>query len=528
MEDHRRPRDRALAWGLLAAVHVALAAAYCGGRACGTAAAHSGFPLDDAWIHMVYGRALAEHGAPFYNAGTLEAGFTSPLWMACVAVAHLVARVTALPVVLVVKAFGVALAACASGLLFETSLFLSSRYWPSLVAGLLLAAHPFVAFSQVSGMETSLAGALLLATAAEWLRGHFRASGWWLALACLARPEAAVLLPLAAAAVPISRERSRAMVRATVPAVVALGLWGAYCFFVTRHPLPNTFYAKHDARDALGNFGRAVIALWFDAPTRALGLATLLVVAGAAVVVRSRGPRSLPAVLAPWVFVAGVAATRHVPADAARFFYFLRYLVPALPLAFLPLASGIVAVEDVVLQAGSRSRMLSAAFFRVAGRTAALVCGLGCCLAYPADHAVFAARYSWNCRNIDDLQVRLGKWLAAHTPVNAVVLSDDAGAIRYFGDRTTIDLLGLNDHELLFGRDAAIAVTHYPRGLAQLAALYGARFAVIHPAVLRKLADDPELPRYFALDAVVDAPHFTVASEAEGRAWVLERRDERP
>ena len=74
---------------------------------------------------MVYGRALAEHGAPYYNPGALEAGFTSPLWMSVVAVAHRVGSAANLPVVLVVKALGVALAASASLLLFEEALALT-------------------------------------------------------------------------------------------------------------------------------------------------------------------------------------------------------------------------------------------------------------------------------------------------------------------------------------------------------------------------------------------------------------------
>ncbi|MDP6709600.1 MAG: hypothetical protein QF893_24950, partial [Alphaproteobacteria bacterium] len=42
-----------------------------------------GFPLDDAWIHMVYGRGLAADGTFTYNPGTPSTGATSLLW-ACV------------------------------------------------------------------------------------------------------------------------------------------------------------------------------------------------------------------------------------------------------------------------------------------------------------------------------------------------------------------------------------------------------------------------------------------------------------
>ena len=62
----------------------------------------------------------------------------------------------------------------------------------------------------------------------------------------------------------------------SIPAVVALSAWVVFCWFVTRHPLPNTFYAKHDHRDVLGNLRRSMDAIWFDAPTGALGGASVL------------------------------------------------------------------------------------------------------------------------------------------------------------------------------------------------------------------------------------------------------------
>src|SRR5688500_19976530 len=48
-----------------------------------------GFPLDDAWIHMVYGRSLAEDGLLAFNTGVPTTGSTSPLWAGLVAIAHL-------------------------------------------------------------------------------------------------------------------------------------------------------------------------------------------------------------------------------------------------------------------------------------------------------------------------------------------------------------------------------------------------------------------------------------------------------
>lgn len=48
-----------------------------------------GFPLDDAWIHMVYGRAVAQKGYLAYNDGIASTGCTSPLWACLIGIIHL-------------------------------------------------------------------------------------------------------------------------------------------------------------------------------------------------------------------------------------------------------------------------------------------------------------------------------------------------------------------------------------------------------------------------------------------------------
>ena len=67
-----------------------------------------GFPLDDAWIHSVYGRSLARWGMLAYNPGIPATGATSPLWAVVMAVPHLATSRPA-AMLLGVKAIGLAL-----------------------------------------------------------------------------------------------------------------------------------------------------------------------------------------------------------------------------------------------------------------------------------------------------------------------------------------------------------------------------------------------------------------------------------
>ena len=55
-----------------------------------------------------------------------------------------------------------------------------------------------------------------------------------------------------------------------------------------------------------------------------------------------------------------------------------------------------------------------------------------------------ASHYHNDVRNINEVQVSLGRWLDEHTRPNAWIGTTDAGAIRYFARRPAIDLLGLN------------------------------------------------------------------------------------
>lgn len=43
----------------------------------------------------------------------------------------------------------------------------------------------------------------------------------------------------------------------------------------------------------------------------------------------------------------------------------------------------------------------------------------------------------------------MGKWLAQHTHPDDWIATNDAGAIRYFSNRKTLDMVGLNKYEVL-------------------------------------------------------------------------------
>jgi hypothetical protein len=51
--------------------------------------------------------------------------------------------------------------------------------------------------------------------------------------------------------------------------------------------------------------------------------------------------------------------------------------------------------------------------------------------------------------NINDMQVALGRWIDRNTPPDAVIATNDIGAIAFFGDRPIVDTIGLIDPEIV-------------------------------------------------------------------------------
>ncbi len=73
-----------------------------------------------------------------------------------------------------------------------------------------------------------------------------------------------------------------------------------------------------------------------------------------------------------------------------------------------------------------------------------------------------AEAYAWGVQNINAMQVRLGHWVAAETPPDALIALNDLGALSYFGERRVIDLIGLATPEILpYRREGVDGVLRY-------------------------------------------------------------------
>lgn len=398
-----------------------------------------GFPLDDAWIHMVYGRGLLNHGYLAYNDGLPSTGCTSPLWAVCLAAMHAVAGRTASTTVGAVVLLGalvqlLGIAAAAALALRLTG----SRAAAGLAGSLLALATPFAA-AAFTGMEVVLTGTLLVLAVGRTAEGAWGKAGVMLALAGLARPESAAIALVLAALLPLlvgGGGRGRALAGLLVPSIVAGLFLAAHHLWASGSPLPATFHAKSQTSLAAlpARLAVALRDMLPGIPPFGAGLAWLALLGLVPWGRRAPGfPRThLPLLAGATYLLANLLLID--PVDPAAF-YHLRYLLPAVPLLLVALAVGAHA-------AGRRMPE------RLAVAPAAVLAALA--LVGAARTAVPVSHHLHNdVRNINEVQRRIGNWLGRTLPAGSWIASSDAGAVRYFSRLPTLDVLGLNTPEML-------------------------------------------------------------------------------
>ena len=444
-----------------------------------------GFPLDDAWIHRVYSRSFAEGDGFAYNAGTQEAGCSSPLWVIATAPAHWAEPFGADKPVLLVKLVGVLLGLWAVWATAMVGRRLSGSVWMGCVAASLFALEPRLLFSALSGMEPILLAALWMWVCVALLGGQFVLALLLFGLLPVTRPEAAVILPLSALAMAgLIRRRGWGVstIAACVLPLLPAALWTCFCHGVTGHWLPNTYYLKarpfhlgpeqlQVAWRSFSEHGFASLGVCF------FGLA-------AWVTFFKRGSRmsagicALVLVAAPAAYLLGVVGSRPISLDG---YYWTRWVDPASLMLTAALCLGCGAIPRLVVQpqhalrplragwrwAGGRgslsgrSRPAAEEVEPFSGRQVLAVRAGGIALlvllvlSLPAFSRSFADRrrhLAADSRCINVMNVRMAEWIRDHTPKTAVVTVSDAGALRYFARRRTIDLSGLNNSAIAFGK----------------------------------------------------------------------------
>ena len=464
--------------GFYALLHGSLATLY----VAVSGEASLGFPLDDAYIHQVYAEGIAYGEGLAYNPGTPAAGSTSPMWAIMLALFHRLGMSTP---ILATKVLGAILGTLTA---FAGDAALRTRdAHAALAIGCALAIDPVLVFSSVSGMEVALGCALGAGAVAAFAHDRVRLCGVLLGLAVVTRPELAlVVVALGGWHAHRARESNtdawrRAAWWLTLPSVATLGGWSLWCLHATNRALPTTFYAKHVTDLA---------TQWRD-----VHWAYVVVLGGTFVGL----------VLVPLVAVAMRRGWQHRDPLACT----LGLLVLAAPLGvawahdlaepdgFYWARYGWVFRPYVWILIGTA---LAGRFWLRAGAIV-LICAAG--------NVVLVPEYAGNCRNIVEMNVAAADWLRERTHESEWIASNDAGAVRLFGKRRVIDLVGLNDHRVLDGELESILRETQPR------------YYVIFETWFPRLVQSPQ----FEVAARFRSDPYTICSECtQPELLILERR----
>jgi hypothetical protein len=436
------------------------------------------FPMDDAYIHMVYAQNLAQQGRlAFSFAAEKGVGTSSILWVVLLAAGSRLG----LSMPLVAKVLGAGSLAVVGSCLF----LLLRRIWgpiPSFVAAWLAAFSGNMIWFALSGMETVLFVAAGLVSLLLYRERRWILLGVVLGVMTLIRPEG---LALAAAIVGVEilgyRRLPRGLLFALVLSWVICGPWFVYLLWRTGHILPTSALGKQftsavAAEYLLGQAGAwswvsripglvyaggwigylllfALGGMTLPAPRIALGS-----IAG--VLDTSLSAWALPA----WLLVVGLLGRawaghgsprkwRLWIQDPARRPLMALLLWVALHnlayLIFLPVpgtASRYGAVNHVVVWLA-----LAAGLFGFLRRPRLLVVlGCGLLALWGANISYWNGVYDANLDHMVAVRIEAARYVHDTMPPDEVCAGLDIGALRYFTGRPIVDLGGLVDPDIRY------------------------------------------------------------------------------
>jgi len=409
----------------------------------------SGFPLDDSWIHFQFARNLASGHGFAYNPDVPVAGSTAPLWTLLLAGMFKIGG--AHPAW--AKLAGVVAALAAAWVARWLALVWTGDATLGLTAALATAWSAPIVWGALSGMEVTVAAALVTGALAAHTAGRIAVSAALVGLAALARPESVLLIPLLWLGGPLTS--SRTAIAWGVPSAI-LTPWIVFNLRTAGTPLPATAAAKVEGGlvGFLSGAGEplATTLLWrpwqFEREwivwlASVNLLLPVLIVPGLWVLWR-RGGRY-------WVWPASILLVHPIGmALIAPYrgpaFQEGRYSIQLLPLAMVVAVSALAPLV--------RAARIQPAWGR-------LVCAL-LLVASLAPLAAGATRYAWAVQNIGAMQVTVGRWVGAQTPAKARLALNDVGAITYLGRREVIDVMGLVTPAIIpYRREGEAGVLRY-------------------------------------------------------------------
>jgi hypothetical protein len=469
-----------------------------------------GFPLDDPWIHLQFAQNLADYGAfSYYKDELVTSGSTAPLYTLILAVGFLV---TGNEMVLSYS-IGVLMYLGAILLFLRVAeAAFPGRSWLAFGGLLLVASEPRLHWAALSGMETTLFIALLLAVLHYYVAHRPIALGISAGLLLWTRPEAVILFGVLVADLLFrvfvadrSEKKGLGEHSWLMKSIVVVVLFGAgYALFnlmLSGSLLPNTYAAKLKYYSGTGrNFPQEVLSyltsghLLILAPFCGIGIIRVVI---------QLAKRNYSAGLIPLLFAVGMFLAYWI--KLPYLYQNGRYMMPVLPFyVFL----GLIGIE------WGLTRGLGYLKFHLRENvTSKIGIALLGIIVVQFGYGTWVGRSSYqeSCKYISDRQVKTGHWIREHLPETAIVATHDVGAIAYYSQRKIVDMVGLITPEMIprIGNLSILKEFLREQNVSHLALLRN-WFEVVNTAPLFQTNElTPEIMEVFEFDA--DRTHFTTS-----------------
>lgn len=412
-------------------------------------------PLDDAFIHLQYGRQIGEGQWFSYNDGDpVSTGASSLLYPLVLGAGHGLLGLDGTQLLAFAIVLGILLLGATAILGCELGRELAGGR-AGLWTGALIAVNGAFVWGATSGMEVSLLAALLLAGLLAFVHelpsGRFMLTPLLLALAAVTRPEGLIFAAVLTAISLFILLRGAWTRRNTLWTTLSGGLLvvlplaagaGQLLFYqlATGSTAANgvqaksllltpIFYPFEVARQVLSNLSELFLNVLagFEPAYLFPGAVFFVVLGVARLALRADGLRAVGIAL-------GLSFAAVLPSVVTLFswnWHHYRYILPFFPLFLLAVVVGIYALSES-LAGGERAHRY------VTGGLASLV------LVFSV--VMLPGWVSAMARESNDIlrqQVFIGRWIQDNLPPDAVVGVNDVGAMRYYGKHQVVDLVGL-------------------------------------------------------------------------------------
>lgn len=426
---------------------------------------------DDAFISYRYARNLARGAGLVMNPGERVEGFTNFLWTVAIAPAFVVG----VDPIALTQWTG---AIVSVGLLLAPFFYTERRLgggWFSLITPALLAFNMAFLMESLSGLETLTFAGLVFAAYVTFLeerRDSRRVPGlWaaWCAAATTIRPEGGLIFALLAgwSAVGVWRGESIGRLRRAV-ILYAILVAPLFAFRLAYYGqlLPNTFYTKVGYTTAQLVRGYRYTRYTFVF-TMTLPMTALALLIPCLRFVHPRNVAGVPTAPQAWTrFYAGRPRSEALGVAWLLVFAYVLYVwavggdyeptgrfhVPILVLFYLLFQESL---RNLALWAGERLPKWRVPAVVLALGTAVFVSQLSSSRIL----AVLQTRGWPQARRAHHEELRaVGEWLRANTPPETRIACSSIGALPYYADRPTLDMMGLTDSHIGRRRVPAMGV----------------------------------------------------------------------